>query len=61
MVSYLCILDQQGLQKVGKNKLMSQATKETIHKLDFIKLLNFCVLKDNQESEKIIHKMGKNS
>lgn len=44
MVSYLCICISVGTsKKVGKNKQMSQATKETIDKLDFIKLLNFCV------------------
>lgn len=38
----------------------SQATKEKIGKLDFIKIKNFCDSKDtSEESEKTIHRMGK--
>lgn len=40
---------------------MTQATKRTTDKLNLNKNLNFCVSKNNQESEKKIHRIGKNS
>ena len=50
------LMDLEVLKKRGIKK----DSKQKVDKWDFIKNLNFCATKDNQGSEKTVHRMGEN-